>query len=136
MILLVLLLSYSLYDYLYFELNTCLFFLLPSHPLYPLTDHYLHNSIKMNTYTKTNMITHCCLQERMMTSLFSLDLIHACNEYSLVPSPTPSFSSLAVRFTVRFAVLQAMKSWAWDWVRGYHGCMHKFNLNEHSCTTL
>ena len=40
---------------------------------------------------------------------------YVCILASLVPSPTPSFSSLAVRFTV----LQATKSWAWDWVRGY-----------------
>ena len=31
---------------------------------------------------------------------------------SLVPSPTSSFSSLVT-------ILQATKSWAWDWVRGY-----------------
>ena len=31
------------------------------------------------------------------------------------PSPTPSFSLLAVR-----TVGQATKSWAWDWERGYH----------------
>ena len=32
-----------------------------------------------------------------------------------MPSPTPSFSSLAVCFTV----LQVTESWAWDWERGY-----------------
>ena len=34
---------------------------------------------------------------------------------SLVPSPTPSFSLLAVRTSL--AVGQATKSWAWDWER-------------------
>ena len=40
-----------------------------------------------------------------------------CDHHSLVPSPTPSFSSLGFS---SLAVLQATKSWAWDWERGYN----------------
>ena len=45
----------------------------------------------------------CSLIESPLTAA---PLLHPL--VSLVPSPTPSFSSLA-----------ATKSWAWDWVRGY-----------------
>ena len=50
-------------------------------------------------------------------------LINLCQFISLVPRPSPSFSSLAVRFTV----LQATGSWvrAWEW--GYQSKLSRSN---------